>query len=287
MSSESTGSLEPATGHDGEMERGATGRQPPAGIFKPVWVWGVPFAPFSMAEAVSVIEALIDTGRPAYFITANVHYAMLTDENPDVRAINQRAAFILADGLPLVWASRWQRSPLPERVAGSDLIFELSALATRRGYRIFLMGGADGVAEEAARRLCDRYPGLQIVGIEHPPFRSPTPEEEAALIERIQMARADVLFVAFGQPKGERWIFRHLERLAVPVSVQVGASLDFAAGRVRRAPRWMQKCGLEWAFRLGLEPRRLFGRYARNAWFVARMIARDVWRAASRKRSAL
>ena len=152
---------------------------------------------------------------------------------------------------------------------------------------MFLLGGADGVAEEAAARLGDRYPGLQVVGIEHPPFREPTPEEEAALVERIQAARADILFVAFGQPKGERFIVRYLERLAVPVSVQVGASLDFAAGRVRRAPRWMQKCGLEWAFRLGLEPRRLFGRYARNALFVARMIARDVRQAASFRRSSL
>jgi len=254
---------------------------------EPVWVWGVPFAPFSMSEAVRAIEKLIDLGQPSFFITANVHYAMLTDENPDVRAINQRAGFILADGAPLVWASRWLGSPLPERVAGSDLIFELSALAARRGYRLFLLGGADGVAEEAARRLGDRYPGLKIVGIEHPPFRELTPNEEAALVERIQSARPDILFVAFGQPKGERWIVQYLERLAVPVSVQVGASLDFAAGRVRRAPRWMQKCGLEWAFRLGLEPKRLFGRYARNALFVARMIARDVRRAANFRRSPL
>ena len=141
---------------------------------------------------------------------------------------------------------------------------------------MFLLGGADGVAEEAAQRLGDRYPGLQIVGIEHPPFREQTPDEEKCLVERIRAARADLLFVAFGQPKGERWIDRNLERLAVPVSVQVGASLDFAAGRVRRAPRWMQKCGLEWAFRLGLEPRRLFSRYARNAWFIARMLTLEV-----------
>ena len=190
---------------------------------------------------------------------------MLTESLPDLREINLRAAFILADGAPLVWGSRLRGSPLPECVAGSDLIFHLCEEAAREGFRVFLLGGGEGVAEEAARRLVDRYPGLQVVGVECPPFREPTPEEEEALLDRIRMARPDLLFVAFGQPKGERWIVRHFERLAVPVSVQVGASLDFAAGRVRRAPRWMQKTGLEWAFRLSLEPRRLLGRYAGNA----------------------
>jgi N-acetylglucosaminyldiphosphoundecaprenol N-acetyl-beta-D-mannosaminyltransferase len=238
-----------------------------------------------MVQTVSAIGDLIEEGRPAYFITANVHYAMLTHANVDLREINERAALILADGAPLVWASRRQVSPLPERVAGSDLIFELCELAARKGYRLFLVGGADGVALEAARRLRERYAGLQIVGIECPPFREPTPEEEAGLIARIRAARADILFVAFGQPKGERWIVRYLDRLAVPVSVQIGASLDFAAGRVRRAPRWMQECGLEWAFRLSLEPRRLFGRYASNAWFIARMLAHDVQLAIGRQPS--
>lgn len=253
-------------------------------VGEPVWVWGVPFAPFSMPQAISAIGSLVAAGRPSCVITGNVHYAMLSHENADVRAINNRAAFILADGAPLVWASRWLGSPLPERVAGADLIFELSSEAARKGYRLFLLGGADGVAEEAGRRLRDRYPGLQIVGTACPPFRELTPEEEAALIERIRAAKTDILFVAFGQPKGERWIERHLQALAVPVCVQIGASLDFAADRVRRAPRWMQKCGLEWAFRLWLEPRRLFGRYARNAWFIVCMIVQDVRRAAGRTR---
>jgi N-acetylglucosaminyldiphosphoundecaprenol N-acetyl-beta-D-mannosaminyltransferase len=275
-----------ASGHERDVEGVPDSSQPPTRAVDPVWVWGVPFASLSMSEAVSAIGELIEAARPTYVITANVHYAMLSHENPDLRAINDQVAFILADGAPLVWASRWQGSPLPERVAGADLIFELSAEAARKGHRLFLLGGADGVAEEASRRLCKRYPGLKIAGTECPPFRQSTPEEEAALIERIRAAKADILLVAFGQPKGERWISRNLERLAVPVSIQVGASLDFAADRVRRAPRWMQKCGLEWTFRLGLEPRRLFGRYLRNAWFIGRMVARDiVRRAASRTRT--
>jgi N-acetylglucosaminyldiphosphoundecaprenol N-acetyl-beta-D-mannosaminyltransferase len=250
-----------------------------------VWVWGVPFAPITLAQAVDAVAALIRAGRPSFFITAPTHYAMLTESEPDLRAINERAAFIVADGAPLVWASRRLGTPLPERVAGSDLIFHLCEQAAREGFRVFLLGGDEGVAERAAGRLTERYPGLQVVGTECPPFRAPTPEEEDAMLERIRRARPDLLFVAFGQPKGERWIIRQIDRLGVPVSVQVGASLDFAAGRVRRAPRWMQKTGLEWAFRLGLEPRRLFGRYASNAWFIARMVGKDRRRSGGRRES--
>ncbi len=239
-----------------------------------VWVWGVPFAPFTLTETVAAVSTLIRGRLPSYFITANTHYAMLTEAMPDLHAINERAAFVVADGKPLVWASRMLGKPLPERVAGSDLIFELCGEAARQGFRLFLLGGQQGVADEAARRLIERYPGLRIVGTECPPFRALTPEEEQAIVDRIHVARPDLLFVAFGQPKGELWIVRHLDKLGVPVSVQVGASLDFAAGRVRRAPHWVQKAGLEWAFRLALEPRRLFARYARNAWFIARHVVR-------------
>jgi N-acetylglucosaminyldiphosphoundecaprenol N-acetyl-beta-D-mannosaminyltransferase len=254
----------------------SSGSSASSGTIETTWVWGLPLARLTLAETVAEVCALIEARRPSYFITAPTHYAMLTEEHPDLRKINAGAAFILADGAPLVWASRRSGSPLKERVAGSDLIFELSAEAARKGYRLFLLGGAPGVAEEAGRRLRDRYPGLQIVGTGCPPFHEPIEEEESALIEYIRAARADVLFVAFGQPKGERWIVRYLHRLAVPVSVQVGASLDFAANRIRRAPPWMQRTGLEWAFRLGLEPRRLFRRYARNACFIIRMVLRDL-----------
>jgi N-acetylglucosaminyldiphosphoundecaprenol N-acetyl-beta-D-mannosaminyltransferase len=122
------------------------------------------------------------------------------------------------------------------------------------------------------------------VGTACPPFRDWTPQEEAGLIGRIRAARPDLLLTAFTMPKGERWLAANLEAMGVPVGVNVGAAIDFAAGRVRRAPRWMQRAGLEWAFRLGREPRRLFGRYARNAWFLAGMVARDLGPAAGRRR---
>jgi N-acetylglucosaminyldiphosphoundecaprenol N-acetyl-beta-D-mannosaminyltransferase len=245
-------------------------------VNEPVWVWGVPFTPLTLSETVKAVDKLIAARNPAYFITANTHYAMLTAENPDLSAINQQAAFVVADGKPLVWASRWQGSPLPERVAGSDLIFELCAMAAQKGYGVFFLGGAPGVAEEAGQRLLARYPNLQLVGTECPPFRELTSEEHASLTRRIRSARPDLLIAAYTMPRGERWLAAHLAAVGVPVGVNVGAAIDFAAGRVRRAPRWMQSAGLEWAFRLALEPRRLFARYARNAWFILRMVIRDL-----------
>jgi N-acetylglucosaminyldiphosphoundecaprenol N-acetyl-beta-D-mannosaminyltransferase len=241
-----------------------------------VWIWGVPFAPLNQSQAVEAVINLVRARRPAFFITANTHYAMLTNANPSLKAINAHASFVLADGAPLVWASRWKRSPLPERVAGSDLIFDLCREAARNGYRIFLLGGAAGVAERAAEVLCQNDPDLCIVGTESPPFRTLSAEEHTALVDRIRATRPDLLFVAFGQPKGEFWIAEHFQTLGIPVCVQVGASLDFVAGRVRRAPRRLQKLGLEWAFRMWLEPSRLAPRYARNAWFIFNMVARDL-----------
>jgi N-acetylglucosaminyldiphosphoundecaprenol N-acetyl-beta-D-mannosaminyltransferase len=228
-----------------------------------------------MAEAVGAVAKLIEAGEPTYFITANTHYAMLTAKNPDLHAINRHAAFVLADGAPLVWASRWRGLPLPERVAGSDLIFELSAEAAKKGFRLFFLGGAEGVAEAAACHLQARYPTLQVAGTECPPFRELSADENAALVARIRAARPNLLITAFTMPKGERWLAANLATLGVPVGVNMGAAIDFAAGRVRRAPRWMQIAGMEWAFRLALEPRRLLGRYVRNAWFILGMIMRN------------
>jgi N-acetylglucosaminyldiphosphoundecaprenol N-acetyl-beta-D-mannosaminyltransferase len=234
----------------------------------PVWVWGLPLAPVTFDQALDRIDRLIVAARPSLIITANLNYAMLTDADVRLRQLNDRAAFLLADGMPLVWWSRLGPRPLPERVAGSDLIYGICERAARKGHRVYLLGAAPGVADEAAINLRKRYPGLQIVGVECPPFRKLTADEELQQVERIRAARPDILFVAFGQPKGEFWIAERLDRLGVPVCVQVGATLDFVAGRVRRSPRWMQKTGLEWVYRMLQEPRRLIGRYRDNLAFL-------------------
>ena len=238
----------------------------------PVRVWGLPLAPVTFDQALDRIDQLIATGRPSYFITANLNYAMLADADPRLRELNDRAAFLLADGMPLVWWSRLGPRPLPERVAGSDLIYGICERAARKGHRVYLLGAPPGVADEAAKKLRERYPALQIVGVECPPFRSLTADEERQQVERIRAARPDILFVAFGQPKGELWIADRLDRLGVPVCVQVGATLDFVAGRVRRSPKWMQKTGLEWVYRMLQEPRRLAGRYWANLVFLLRAV---------------
>jgi N-acetylglucosaminyldiphosphoundecaprenol N-acetyl-beta-D-mannosaminyltransferase len=201
---------------------------------------------------------------------------MLTEENPDLRQVNARAAFLVADGAPLVWAARNRPLPLPERVAGSDLIFALCNLAARRSYRVFFAGGPPGVAEQAAEQLTARYPGLQVVGLAAPSFRDLSPEDFDKLRAEISAAQPHILILAATMPHGERWLSNHIEDLGVPLGVNLGASLDFAAGRINRAPRWMQKSGLEWAFRLMLEPRRLFSRYARNARFVFVRVFQDL-----------
>jgi exopolysaccharide biosynthesis WecB/TagA/CpsF family protein len=154
------------------------------------------------------------------------------------------------------------------------LIFELSDLAARKAYRIFLAGGAPGVADLAAQQLKARYARLEVVGTASPSFHHYSVEEYQELKTLIQETKPHLLILAATMPFGERWLRTHSSDLGVPVGVNLGAALDFAAGRISRAPRWMQKLGLEWAFRLVMEPRRLFSRYARNAWFILNMSLR-------------
>jgi N-acetylglucosaminyldiphosphoundecaprenol N-acetyl-beta-D-mannosaminyltransferase len=242
----------------------------------PAWVWGLPLTPLTRAQAAEAVMGLIEAGRPSYFITANTHYAMLTAERPELRRVNDRAAFLLADGAPLVWASRRGPTPLPERVAGSDLVYDLCERAARLGHGVYLLGGAEGVADEAARRLVSLYPGLRVVGTACPAPGSLAGDGCRRLIAEVRAARPGLLMVALGQPKGELWLAEHLDELGVPACVQVGATLDFVAGRVRRAPRPIQKVGLEWAFRIYTDPARLAPRYAKNALFLLGNVAREL-----------
>jgi len=245
-------------------------------MIRPVWVWGLPLAPMTRREAAGAVMALIDGDRPSYFITANAHYAMLTAERPELRAVNEKAAFLLADGAPLVWASRRGGTPLPERVAGSDLIYDLCEQAARLGKSLYFLGGGEGIADEASRRLRALYPGLRVAGTACPPPGALQGEGLAGVVAEIRAAAPDLLLVALGQPKGELWLAENLEKLGVPVSVQVGATLDFVAGRVRRAPKLFQKIGMEWAYRIYTDPARLAPRYARNARFLLGRVAREL-----------
>jgi len=256
------------------------GDQPPR---EPVEVFGLPILPVTFEEAVDEVDRLIAKREPNYFITANLHYAMLSDSDPRLAAVNRDAAFLVADGFPLLLAARLQGRPLPQRVTGSDMIYALCERAAERGHRVFFLGGAPGVADAAASELKRRYPGLIVAGVEVPPFRTLSEEENARICKRIAEAGTDLLLVALGQPKGELWLWENREALGVPAAVQLGASFDFVAGRVKRAPRWIQRLNLEWAYRMLGEPRRLGPRYVQDAWFLIRSACRGLARRCFRK----
>lgn len=261
--------------------RGAAETLQPDLPIETVNVWGLRLARLDMSETLERIDGLIERGRPGFFITANVHYARLSARDPRLREVNRRAAFITADGMPVVWYSRLAGQPLPERVAGSEMVELVCQRAEWRGYRVFLLGAAEGVARRAADRLLARYPRLAVAGVEAPDFSRMTASDHAAFVRRIRSTRPDILLAALGQPKGELWIDRHCEAMGVPACVQVGASLDFLAGSARRAPRWMQRIGAEWLHRMACEPRRLAPRYFSDAMFLCRAIAGDLagrWR---------
>jgi N-acetylglucosaminyldiphosphoundecaprenol N-acetyl-beta-D-mannosaminyltransferase len=203
-------------------------------------------------------------------ITANLNWAMLCAQDEKLRSISEHADLVTADGFPPVWLSKRTSCPLPERVAGSDLVPTLCANAVAQNRRIFFLGAGEGVGQRAADKLRAQHPGIQIVGVEAPHLGKLSPAEHAALIERIRSAEPDLLFAAFGQPKGEVWLAANLPALGPVVAMQVGATLDFVAGEVSRAPRVVQKLHLEWLYRAALEPRRLAGRYAANLWFLLR-----------------
>lgn len=243
-------------------------------------VWGIPFSKVTMDETVQWIDELIANGEPQYLITANLNYAMLAAKQAELKRVTEGAIGILADGMPIVARSRFGSGPrLPERVAGSELIYRLAEGSANRGWRIYFLGAAPGVAQRCATRLAELYPGMQIAGVESPPFRPLSAEEDEQLNERIRAARTDILLVAFGQPKGEQWIAERYKTLNVPVSIQLGASFDFVAGTAKRAPRVWQKVGMEWAYRMLSDPKRLVPRYAQNARFLLSTLMNEPRRA--------
>jgi N-acetylglucosaminyldiphosphoundecaprenol N-acetyl-beta-D-mannosaminyltransferase len=227
----------------------------------PVALLGIPFDPLTIADTVDRVETMIAARRPHFVVTANVDFLIQARRDADLRQALYLADYVLCDGTPVLWASRWFGNSLPGRTAGSDLVPELIRRAAEKNWKIFLLGGADGVAEEAARRVAELHPSLPPIAFYSPPFRPLHEMNHPDIAERIQTAKPDILLVSFGCPKQEKWIALHYRTLGVPVCMGVGATIDFLAGRVRRAPAWMRRTGTEWMFRLIQEPRRLYRRY--------------------------
>jgi len=221
------------------------------------------------AEALQILESFIQERRPHQIVTVNPEFVMEARRLPEFRHALAGADLSLPDGAGLLLAARIQGAPLKERVTGVDTVSRVAALAAEKGYSLFLLGAAQGVAEETARRLTAANPGLRIAGTY---AGSPAPEEEEGIIARVAAANPDVLFVAYGAPRQDLWIARNLARLNVPVIMGIGGAFDFISGRTRRAPAWMQRAGLEWMHRLIREPWR-WRRMLALPRFLLRVIA--------------
>ena len=216
----------------------------------------------TMDEAVSKIEQLIINKKPSYVVTPNVDHIVKLENDIEFQSVYKDADLILTDGMPLIWISKMKKNPIKEKVSGSDLFPKVCDLASKNGYKVFLLGAAEGVAAKAAINLERKYKGLNIVGTYSPSYGFENKKEEIDnIIKMINEVKPDILAVGLGAPKQEKFLYRYRKELNVPVSLAIGASIDFEAGNVTRAPIWMQKRGLEWFYRLIKEPKRMYKRY--------------------------
>jgi N-acetylglucosaminyldiphosphoundecaprenol N-acetyl-beta-D-mannosaminyltransferase len=215
-------------------------------------VLNIPVHRVTMGQTLQLIQRFMAEPGLHQVCTTNPEFVMMAQEDPEFRQVLQEADLCIPDGVGLVWASRWLGRPLPERVPGSELVYHLAGLAAREGWRLFLLGAGPGVAEAAAAVFQAQHPRLIIAGTY---AGSPEPAENEAIMQRINDSGADLLFVAYGAPRQDKWIARNQAVFkAVRVAMGVGGALDFASGRAIRAPRWLQKLGLEWLHRLYHEP---------------------------------
>lgn len=243
-------------------------------------LFGIAIDNLTMAQALERLRILLtEEGGHHYVVTPNVDHVVRLRRDALFRQAYAGASMVLADGMPLVWASRWLGRPLKMRVTGADLLPCVCELAASMDKSVFLLGGLDGVAERAAHNLRLAYPRLQIAGTYSPPMGfERDPAEERRVVERVNGAKPDVLALAFGAPKQELWIAGHRQDLHFGVALCIGAAIDYAAQAVERAPHWMQQRGLEWLWRLMQEPRRLWKRYLIEDLGFMPLLLEEWWR---------
>ena len=227
-------------------------------------VLGVGIHCLNLSTAVENMAAAVRERRKGYICVTGVHGVMEAQTDPAFRRILNRSFLCTPDGMPMVWLGKLHGYPAMSRVYGPDLMLEICRWSETSGCRHFFYGGAPGVAETLRDRLTARFPSLVVAGCYTPPFRPLTPAEDLALQETIRAARPDILWVGLSTPKQEKFMAEYLPKLEVTLMVGVGAAFDFHSGRVKQSPRWMQRSGLEWFYRLCQEPRRLARRYLKN-----------------------
>lgn len=227
----------------------------------------------TMPETVAAIEQMIAANKKSYVVAINVDVVMKIEEDLYLKEVVDNADMVLVDGKPLVWISKLHGKPLKAKISGSDLVPLLCEVSAEKGYRIFIIGGKDGIAEQAKQKLKKKHPNIKIVGTYAPPFGFEKNETELNKINQmISDAHPDLLIACFGCPKQEKWIYENIEKYDAKVSVCAGATVDFLAGNVKRAPRWMSEHGLEWFYRFLQEPKRLFKRYFINDVKIIKLI---------------
>ncbi len=240
-------------------------------------LFGIDFDVVTMRDAVNQLLVWVTRGwseRTRTLVTPNVNLTLRYQRETGFRQTIRQADLVVVDGAPLVWASRFVRKPLPERVAGSDLVYELFQLcAGEVPLKVFLLGAMPGVADRAAERIHRQWPSVRVVGTNSPPLGfEKDPEVNRDIVRQVNAANADVLIVGLGAPKQELWTFRFRDQLQVPVTLCVGATIDFLAGEQSRAPEWVRKSGFEWAYRAMTGPRRLARRYAADLLRLPRLM---------------
>ena len=243
-------------------------------------ILGVPVDDLDMPEALDRLEQFVESGRANgkthQIATINADFVVNALHDPELRYILQESDMATADGMPLVLGARLLGVPLRGRVTGADLVPALAERAAQKGFSIYMLGARPGVAAQAAEILQRRYPALKIAGVMSPPSASVL-EIDHTVIDDLRAKRPDILLVAFGNPKQEKWIYTYAKSLGIPVCIGVGGTLDMIAGVTKRAPQWMQKAGLEWSYRLLQEPKRLWKRYGRDMLYFGTFFVRQWW----------
>jgi len=229
---------------------------------KRITLCGVEIDPISLDDTVAAVDSAISRKQNVFVVTPNIDHVVKLQKDPHFQEIYRQAFLSVADGVPLLWASRFLGTPLKGRVNGTDLMVSLCGLAPKKNYKVFFLGGRPGAAEKAKEKIEIRYPGVKIVGCYSPAFGfEKNDAENAKIADMIKTAAPDILFVGLGAPKQEKWIFNWYQELMVPVSIGIGVSFELLGEMILRAPLWMQKTGLEWLWRLMIEPGRLWKRY--------------------------